>query len=105
MIMTSVQESIEPFSLTEDTATIGGMLLRYRLSVDPQKTDGKFRIRITYSDESCEVPVGEDLFFALNCFRQLVRCAVTPCALEDVMQDQQYSLTKSGKSLYKLSEL
>ena len=75
-----------PFTLTEETVGFGGMLLEYSLLGYPVRGD-RFRICVLLGSERAEFGVGNNLERALSIYRTVVRGRVTPCGLEDVLQD------------------
>ena len=73
-------------TLTEETVAFGGMILEYRLLVSDTSA-GRFRIRISKSDERSEFVIGNDIDVAMRIYHAVVRGRVTPCALQDVLGD------------------
>ncbi len=77
--------------LTEDHIYFGGMSLTYELHMVMGEACRRFRIRVAKSEEFCEAEVGCDLFRAVEYYQSVVGGTVTPCTLEDVLQDLQYA--------------
>ena len=74
-------------SLKEDTVCYGGMVLFYRLLANTKEQDEKFWIEVAKIPEVHLCGVGNDLLVALDCYRKIVDGAVTPCTLEEVVDD------------------
>ena len=90
-----------PMILTQDIVRFGGMQLYYKLSVREARPNNRFEITIALNDECATAEAGETLDFALYSYRRIVGSIVTPCTLEDVMKDFEYSRTNLQKKLYK----
>ena len=60
-----------------------GRPLRYRLL----RNERGYVIEARYGDDSAAVFAGNDLFGAASAYRKIVRGAVTPCTLADVLAD------------------
>ena len=103
--MKNKQEQSIPMSmiLTEELVQFGGMQLKYSLLVRESVPHNRFEIRIVKDDEVMTVRAGDRLEYALECYHKVVGGIVTPCTLEDVMRDFEYSRRKSRKSLYNRS--
>ena len=91
----------EPVALAQDVVRFGGMQLFYSLRVKKGVPNNLFEICISKEDESAVAEAGDQVDFALYCYRRIVESIVTPCTLEDVMKDFEYSHTKLQKNLYK----
>ena len=87
--------------LAQDVVRFGGMQLYYSLCVKADVPNNVYEICIQKEDERCAVCAGEHLDFALDCYRRIIDGIVTPCTLEDVMRDFEYSHIKFKKNLYK----
>lgn len=77
--------------LTEDHVYFGGMNLTYELRMITERVARRFLIRVEKADEFCVAELGGDLVRAVEHYRRVVDGTVTPCALEDVLQDIQYA--------------
>lgn len=77
--------------LTEDHVYFGGMSLAYELHMVVGEPCRRFRIRVAKAEECSEGDIGCDLFRAVECYRSVVKGTVTPCTLDDVLQDLQYA--------------
>ena len=77
--------------LCHDHVYFGGMQLTYRFSVLPGEVVNRYFISISLSEETCEVEAGSDLVRALGHYRRIREGCVTPCALDDVMQELHYA--------------
>lgn len=77
--------------LTEDHVYFGGMCLSYELHMVEGAACRRFRIRVAKAEEFSEGELGCDLFRAVEYYQRVVRGTVTPCTLEDVLQDLQYA--------------
>lgn len=92
-----------PMVLTQDIVRFGGMQLLYSLRVMEGFPSNRFEISITKDDETMSARAGDQLDDALECYHCVVQGIVTPCTLEDVMKDFEYSRIKLKKNLYKRS--
>ena len=92
-------------TLTEDFVRFGGMYLHYSLSVRRAEPSNRFAIAVEKDAEHTSVDAGEELEFALECYRRIVAGIVTPCTLEEVMEDFEYSRRNLRKKLYKRAQL
>ncbi len=101
--MNSNQEKTtsEQMVLAQDIVRFGGMQLLYTLSIKKGRPNNRFEISISMDDECAVAEAGETLDFAVYSYRRIVGSIVTPCTLEDVMKDFEYSRTKLQKKLYK----
>ena len=62
-------------------------MLEYRLLACDTYAD-RFRVQITSGQEQSESGLGNEIGSALETYRAVVNGRVTPCALDDVMYDQ-----------------
>lgn len=92
-----------PMVLTQDIVRFGGMQLLYSLRVMEGFPSNRFEISITKDDETMSARAGDQLDDALECYHRVVQGIVTPCTLEDVIKDFEYSRIKLKKNLYKRS--
>jgi hypothetical protein len=83
--------------LKRDQVSCGGAFLSYALWRCTDASEG-YRLAITYGNEQETYPLGEDLFFAVTCYRTLLLGRVTPVCAGEVLEDLQY-LEKSGAKL------
>ena len=97
------QERTAPTALilAQDIVRFGGMQLSYSLRVKQGVPSNVYEICVSKSDERTTVFAGESLDFAFECYRRIIDGIVTPCTLEDVMRDFEYSRIKLKKYLYK----
>lgn len=77
--------------LCEDHVYFGGMQLTYRFSVLPGEVMHRYFIGVFLAEEFCEVEAGEDLVRALGHYLRVREGCVTPCGLDDVMQELRYA--------------
>lgn len=91
----------EAMVLAQDIVRFGGMQLFYSLAVKKSVPNNHFVISVFLDGETASVNAGDDLDLALEHYRRVVSGIVTPCTLEDVMSDFEYSCTKLRKKLYK----
>ena len=84
-------KSREGILLTEDHVYFGGMHLTYRLYAFAKRTHRCFRIRVEMEEEFAEGALGTDLKRAVERYQRILDGTVTPCALDDVLQDLQYA--------------
>ena len=99
------QEEGMPSSMVLDREVVrfGGMQIQYFLRVREALPNNRFEICVVKDDEAVSVRAGDRLDYALDCYRKIVDGIVTPCTLEDVMRDFEYSRLKLKKSLYNRS--
>ena len=76
-------------TLHEEHIYFGGMHLTYRLMLLRGEELHGFGICVMKGSEVQEVNVGVDLSRALSWYEAIVKGAVTPCALEEVVRDLQ----------------
>ena len=86
--------------LADDTTLCGGMLLRHRL-IDTDDAAGRFHLLAANGAECTEISVGDDIVFATDCYRSVRDGGVTPCTLEEVVEDLRTVAVNFGKALYK----
>ena len=92
VIMKSTQAyNAQSVLLTEDHIYFGGMSLSYQLLVKSDYPIHHFYIRIQKSEEEEMAEVGTDLYHAVRCYQSIVRGAVTPCTLVEVVSDLRYA--------------
>ena len=77
--------------LCHDHVYFGGMQLTYRFSVLPGEVVHRYFISISLEGETCEAEAGNDLIHALGHYRRIREGYVTPCGLDDVMQELHYA--------------
>ena len=77
--------------LCEDHVYFGGMQLTYRFSVLPGEVMHRYLIGISLGNETNEAEAGNDLACALGHYRCIREGYVTPCGLDDVMQELHYA--------------
>jgi hypothetical protein len=77
--------------LCHDHVYFGGMQLTYRFSVLPGEMVHRYFISISLEGETCEAEAGNDLIHALGHYRRIREGYVTPCGLDDVMQELHYA--------------
>ena len=77
--------------LCHDHVYFGGMQLTYRFSVLPGEVMHRYFISISLEGETCEAEAGNDLIPALGHYRRIREGYVTPCGLDDVMQELHYA--------------
>ena len=73
-------------TLEEETVSFGGMLLKYQLFVRNCE-EGRFLIHVQSGDEHMEAVLGNRVDSALKLYHAIVRGRVTPCGLQDVVDD------------------
>lgn len=78
-------------TLDEETVYFGGMNLGYRLSVGEGSEGRRFYISVSKGSERVECEVGNDLLRATEQYQSIVHGTVTPCTLEEVLEDLQYA--------------
>ena len=80
----------KPIVLCHDHVYFGGMQLTYLFSVIPKEAMNRYFISISLGEEICEADAGSDLTHALGYYLRVRDGYVTPCALDDVMQELHY---------------
>ena len=78
-------------TLCEDHIYFGGMQLTYRLLLIPGEVMHRYSISISLGEETCEAEAGSDLSRALGHYHRIREGCVTPCGLDDVMQESHYA--------------
>ena len=78
-------------TLCQDHVYFGGMQLTYRLLLTPGEVMHRYSVSISLCDETCEAEVGNDLLLALSHYQCIREGRVTPCGLDDVMQELRYA--------------
>ena len=78
-------------ALCEDHVYFGGMQLTYRLLLAPGEVLHRYSISVSLGEETCEAEAGNDLSRALGHYQRIREGIVTPCALDDVMQELWYA--------------
>ena len=78
-------------TLCEDHVYFGGMQLTYRLLLTPGEVMHRYSVSISLCDETCEAEAGNDLLSALENYQRIREGRVTPCGLDDVMQELRYA--------------
>ena len=73
--------------LCHDHVYFGGMQLTYLFSVLPGEVINRYFITISLGEETHEAEVGSDLVRALGHYRRIREGYVTPCGLDEVMQE------------------
>ena len=77
--------------LEEIEKVVGRNRFVYRLLLQPSPRNTYFLQIATGEDERRTALVGDDLFVAVTLFSLLVRNGVSPCHLEDVLEDFEAS--------------
>lgn len=78
-------------ALCEEHVYFGGMQLTYRLSLLPGEVMHRYVISVCLGEEFCEAEAGNDLSRALGHYQRIREGCVTPCGLDDVMQELRYA--------------
>ena len=78
-------------ALCEDHVYLGGMQLTYRFLLVPGEVMHRYVISVRLGEELCEAEAGHDLDRALEHYRRIREGCVTPCGLDDVMQELRYA--------------
>ena len=82
--------NLHTITLCEDHVYFGGMQLTYRLLLLPGEVMHRYFISISLGEETCEAEAGNDLSRALGHYQRIREGYVTPCGLDDVMQELYY---------------
>ncbi len=77
--------------LDEESVYFGGMNLTYCLSVCEGSEGRCFYISVKKGDEQVGCDVGSDLWRATEQYQSIVHGTVTPCTLEEVLEELQYA--------------
>ncbi len=88
---TNKNQSKTRITLDEENIYFGGMGLNYRLSVVMEGEGRRFYISVQKGDERIECDVGTDLFRAVENYQSIVHGTVTPCTLEEVLEELEYA--------------
>ena len=78
-------------TLCQDHVYFGGMQLTYRLLLTPGEVMHRYTISISLEQETCEADAGNELSRALGHYQRIREGCVTPCGLDDVMQELRYA--------------
>ena len=78
-------------ALCEDNVYFGGMQLTYRLLLVPGEVVHRYSISVSLGEETCEADAGSELSLALGHYQRIREGCVTPCGLDDVMQELRYA--------------
>ena len=78
-------------TLCQDHVYFGGMQLTYRLLLTPGEVMHRYSVSISLCDETCEAEAGDDILLALAHYQRIREGRVTPCGLDDVMQELHYA--------------
>lgn len=73
--------------LTEEQVLFGGLSLHYRFTVEGREGIPRFGILVELNGESARGYLGNQLTRAWNQYLKIVKGAVTPCSLDDVLSD------------------
>ena len=77
-------------TLCEDHVCFGGMQLIYRLLLLPGEAMHQYSVSISLKEETCKSNAGNELLRAMEYYQRIREGRVTPCGLDDVMQELQY---------------
>ena len=78
-------------TLCEDHIYFGGMHLTYRLLLHPGEVMHRYFIGVSLGEQTCKAEAGNDLRCALSHYQRIREGIVTPCTLQEVMQELQYA--------------
>lgn len=78
-------------ALCEDHIYFGGMQLTYRLLLLPGEPVHSYSVSVSLGEETCEADAGSELSLALGHYQRIREGCVTPCGLDDVMQELRYA--------------
>lgn len=94
-----MKENGEVRTIQEETVVYQGLCLQYQLLQDAGK--GGYSLAVTLGKERVAVALGEDFFFAGECYRLARDGGVTPCTLADVVEDLRMEKGIFAKPIYK----
>ena len=73
--------------LEEEAVLFGGLSLLYQLLAERCMRQTRYLVSIELRGERAEAHLGEDLLRAWETYSKIVRGAVTPCSLREVLED------------------
>ena len=73
--------------LKEEQVLFGGLSLYYRFTVEGREGIPHFGIMVELNEELAKGYLGNQLVRAWNLYLKIVKGAVTPCSLDDVLAD------------------
>ncbi len=77
----------EQMILQEEAVLYGGLSLLYRFIAERCMRQTRYLISIELRGERADSYLGEDLLRAWEVYSKIVRGAVTPCSLREVLED------------------
>lgn len=83
--------NLQTIALCQDHVYFGGMQLTYRLSLVPGEVMHRYTISVSLGQETCRADAGNDLSRAIKYYERIREGCVTPCGLDDVMQELHYA--------------
>ena len=77
------------YAYIRNTAKVlfGGLSLYYRFTVESRQGEPRFGVSVELGEERAEGELGNHLGRAWELYALVVKGAVTPCSLEDVLSD------------------
>ena len=76
--------------LARSCAARGGLFVEYRLEQTVSATESGYYLTLFGAGDFGRISVGEDLLFAVECYRTAVQGCVTPCAIADIVSDLRF---------------
>ena len=73
--------------LKEEQVLFGGLSLYYRFTVESLRGEPRFGVAVELGDENARGYLGNNLNRAWDLYVTIVKGAVTPCSLSDVLAD------------------
>ncbi|MBQ8432726.1 MAG: hypothetical protein IJX28_07560 [Clostridia bacterium] len=80
-------EETAQMTLKEECVLYGGLSLLYRLIAERRRKQTRFFVSVELNGERAGSYLGDDLLRAWDTYSKLVRGAVTPCSLQEVLSD------------------
>lgn len=76
-----------PKILAETTLGLLSLTVTYRLEWGRENGECGFWISVKTADDAARVRVGDDVTYAVFCYEQIKRGGVTPCTLEEILEE------------------
>ncbi len=81
------KQNVRLIVLKEEQVLFGGLSLDYRFTVESMRGEPRFGINVEMGAETAGGYLGNNLTRAWNLYTTIVKGAVTPCSLSDVLED------------------
>lgn len=82
-------QNVRLIVLKEEQVLFGGLSLYYRFTVESREGEPRFGVSVELGEEIAGGYLGNNLNRAWDLYNRLIKGAVTPCSLLDVLSDFQ----------------